>query len=222
MKQRLSNSASTSFKIDHSDLKCFKMLSCGGRKEVYRGEWLGQEAAIAIFVSCYGEICDIDNLVKKEAELLLKLQHPNIVVCYGYSYTHDAPWPASKHKAEPTCYLVLELMEEDLWRPIDKHRRGPLAMSVALDILLQIVEAMVHLHEHNVMHRNLIPGNCLVKRRSIPSSIPQVLDVYYDVKLAGFGSAITVAPGDAKSKQTLNMGAPRWMAPEMMCPLATM
>ena len=142
------------------------------------------------------------------------------MVCYGYSYTHNAPLPASKHGATSAGYLILELMEEDLGRVIDSHMnlRGPFSNSVALDILLQIVEAMVHSHEHNVMHRDLKPGNCLVKRRSIPSSNPQVLDVYYDVKLTDFGSAKTVAPGGAKSKKTANVGTTRWMAPEMVCP----
>ena len=119
LKQRLTietfvsfNSASTSFKIDHLDLKCFEKLSKGGSKKLYRGEWLGQEAAIAMLGSRSGEILDLENLVKREAEFLLKLQHPNIVVCYGYSYTHDAPWPANKQGPTSAGYLVLELMEE--------------------------------------------------------------------------------------------------------------
>ena len=215
-----SNSASDSFEINHLDFKCFAKLSSGAAKKVYRGEWLGQEVAIAILRSRSGEYDDLKDIVKKEAEYLLKLQHPNIVVCYGYSYTHNAPLPASKHGATSAGYLILELMEEDLGRVIDSHMnlRGLFSNSVALDILLQIVEAMVHSHEHNVMHRDLKPGNCLVKRRSIPSSNPQVLDVYYDVKLTDFGSAKTVAPGDAKSKKTANVGTTRWMAPEMVCP----
>ena len=223
LKQRLtietfvsSNSAPISFKINHLDLKCFAKLSRGASKRVYRGDWLGQEAAIAIMVSHP----DLENLVKKEAEFLLKLQHPNIVVCYGYSYALNAPLPASKHGATSAGYLVLELMEEDLGRAIEKHMKlkGRFSNSVALDILLQIVSAMVHSHERNVMHRDLKPGNCLVKRRYIPSSNPQVLDAYYDVKLTDFGSAKTVAPGDAKSEKTANVGTTRWMAPEMVCP----
>jgi len=214
-----SSSAPISFEINHLDLKCIKKLSSGAAKKVYRGEWLGQKVAIAIMGSPSTESLDLENLVKKEAGLLLKLQHPNIVVCYGYSYTHNAPWPASKHEVKTAGYLVLELMEEDLGKAMEKHMNstGLFKIHIGLDILLQIVEAMVYLHEHNIMHRDLKPGNCLVKPRSIPSSNTQVLDVYYDVKLTDFGSARNVDPGDAKSKKTANPGTMRWMAPEMVC-----
>jgi len=208
------------FEINHLYLKCIDKLSSGAAKKVYRGEWLGQKVAIAIMGSRSNESLDLNNLVKKEAGFLLKLQHPNIVVCYGYSYIHNAPWPASKPEGKPAGYLVLELMEEDLGRAMEKHMNsiGPFKIHVGLDILLQIVEAMVHLHKHNIMHRDLKPGNCLVKPRSIPSSNPQLLDVYYDVKLTDFGSARNVDPGDAKSTKTANPGTRLWMAPEMVCP----
>jgi len=227
LKQRLtvetfvsSSSAPISFEINHLDLKCFEKLSSGSAKKVYRGEWLGQKVAIGIMGSPSAESLDLQNLVEKEAGFLLKLQHPNIVVCYGYSYAQKSLWPTSKQGGNPASYLVLELMEEDLGRAMEKHMNltGPFKISVGLDILLQIVEAMVHLHEHDIMHRDLKPGNCLVKPRAIPSSNPQVLDVYYDVKLTDFGSARIVVPGDAKSKKTANRGTLGWMAPEMMRP----
>jgi hypothetical protein len=214
-----SSLAPISFEINHLDLKCIEKLSTGAAKKVYRGEWLGQKVAIAILGSCSAESLDLENLVKKEAGFLLKLQHPNIVVCYGYSHTLNAPWPASKHGFKTTGYLVLELMEEDLGRAMEKHMNstGPFKIPIGLDILLQIVEAMVYLHEHNIMHRDLKPGNCLVKPRSMPSSNTRVLDVYYDVKLTDFGSARNVDLGDAKSKKTANPGTRWWMAPEMVC-----
>lgn len=210
-----SSSDLKSFEINHLDFKCLAKISSGAAKKVYRGEWLGQEVAIAIMGSAR-DIPDLENRVKKEAGILLELQHPNIVPCYGYSYTHNAPLPASKHRPTPAGYLVLELMEEDLGRTMNST--GRFSISVALDILLQIVEAMVHSHEHNIIHRDLKPGNCLVKRRSIPSSNPQVLDVNYDVKLTDFGSAKIVDPGDAKSKKSANRGTTCWVAPEMVRP----
>jgi hypothetical protein len=103
-----------------------------------RGEWLGQKVAIAIMGSPSAESLDLENLVKKEAGFLLKLQHPNIVVCYGYSYTHNAPWPASKHGEKSIGYLVLELMEKNLGRAMEKHMNsiGPFKINVGFDILL--------------------------------------------------------------------------------------
>lgn len=223
MKRRLtiepfvsSSSALKSFEINPLDFKCVAKICSGAAKKVYRGEWLGQEVAIAIMGPACHRISDLENRVKKEARILLELQHPNIVPCYGYSYTHNAPLPASKHRPTPAGYLVLELREGDLGRTMNST--GHFSISVALDNLLQIVEAMVHSHEHNIIHRDLKPGICLVKCRSIPSSNPQVLDVNYDVKLTDFGSAKIVDPGDAKSKKSVNRKTPRWMAPELVHP----
>ena len=196
------------FQIDHLELK-YKSTEClnrGSFKRIYKGEWYGQEVAIAIMV----ENDDLESLVEKEAGFLLELQHPNIVAFYGYSYTRDGRLPGSE---DPTAagYLVMELMEGDLSQAIDRRSRstGPFSISVALDIMLQIVEGMIYLHEQDIMHRDLKPKNCLVKARSAPP------DVYYTVKLTDFGSAREMDTECTSDLFTVRPGTTRWMAPEM-------
>ena len=199
------------FQINHLELKykTTKPLKSGTFKSIYKGEWYGQRVAIAIMV----KIDALECLVEKEAGFLLELQHPNIVAFYGYSYTRDARLPESE---SPTAaaYLVMELMEGDLSEVIESRWRstGPFSISVALDIMLQIVEGMVYLHEQGIMHRDLKPMNCLVKARSAPP------DVYYTVKLTDFGSAREVDTESTSDLFTANPGTTRWMAPEMFAP----
>ena len=196
------------FQMNHLELKykSRKPLNSGTFKSIYRGEWYGQEVAIATMVQKDA----LESLVEREAGFLLELQHPNIVAFYGYSYTCDALLPESE---SPTAaaYLVMELMEGDLSQAIDRRWRsiGAFSISVALDIMLQIVEGMVYLHEQDIMHRDLKPMNCLVKARSASP------DVYYTVKLTDFGSARDVDTEPTSGLYTVNPGTTRWMAPEM-------
>jgi len=197
------------FQIDHLELKykSTKSLNNGAFKTIYRGEWYGQEVAIAIMVA----IDDLEYVVEKEAGFLLELQHPNIVAFYGYSYTRDGRLPESKDTTA-AGYLVMELMEGDLSQAIERRSRstGPFSISVALDIMLQIVEGMIYLHEQGIMHRDLKPKNCLVKARSAPP------DVYYTVKLTDFGSAREMHTECTSDLFTVRPGTTRWMAPEML------
>jgi len=198
------------FQIDHLELKykSTKFLDNGAFKTIYRGQWYGQEVAIAIMVKNVHD--DLEYLVEKEAGFLLELQHPNIVAFYGYSYSCDARLPECEN---PTAagYLVMELMEGDLSQAIRTRWRstGPFSTSVALDIMLQIAEGMVYLHEQGIMHRDLKPMNCLVKARPAPP------DEYYTVKLADFGSAREVDTESTSDLFTVRPGTTRWMAPEM-------
>ena len=197
------------FQINHQELKykSTKPLNRGSFKRIYRGEWYGQEVAIAIMEQNDALEC----LVEKEAGFLLELQHPNIVAFYGYSYSCDARLPETE---SPTAaaFLVMELMEGDLSQAIDRRWRstGPFSISVALDIMLQIVEGMIYLHEQDIMHRDLKPKNCLVKARSAPP------DVYYTVKLTDFGSAREMDTECTSDLFTVRPGTTRWMAPEML------
>ena len=69
-------------------------------------------------------------------------------------------------------YIVIELMESNLRTEIDSckstpGRKIPFDLPVALDIMLQIVEAMVHVHECKVIYRDLKAENCLVKAKRL-------------------------------------------------------
>ncbi|CAK9193755.1 unnamed protein product [Sphagnum troendelagicum] len=112
----------------------------------------------------------------------------------------------------------MELMETDLRRYLDENlNRGrnfgieyPLPLLLAVDIMLQLAEAMNYLHKSGVMHRDPKSNNVLINVvESKESSIfPSV-----QVKLADFG----------ESKLNLNnsrfttrmVGTTRWRAPEV-------
>jgi serine/threonine protein kinase len=104
---------------------------------------------------------------------MLKLQHPNVVDFFGYAFKLDKP-PLSGSDHEPLTaegYLVMELMEggdlrDEIDRLVLKQFGRPFLDDVAVDILLQIVGAMSHMHDCDVLYRDLKAKNCMVRKRS--------------------------------------------------------
>jgi serine/threonine-protein kinase len=98
--------------------------------------------------------------VKKEATILAKLQHPNVLQFIGVASNED------QH------VIVRELMGMDLRRYLHKSipesdlsnspEKPPLKLLEAIDIMLQVAEAMDHLHNEGVIHRYLKAKNVLV------------------------------------------------------------
>ncbi len=130
---------------------------------------------------------------KREARLLASLNHPNIATIHE-----------ELEVAEGAGYLVLEYVPgQTLAEQITK---GPLKLEEALTIALQIAEAVAAAHEHDVIHRDLKPGNIKIT----PEGRVKVLD---------FGLAKTVGGEPSEKLSTTTepgkiIGTPAYMSPE--------
>ena len=179
-------------------------IGAGGMGEVYRARdtRLKRDVAIKVLPEAFAE--DPDRLARfqREAELLATLNHPNIAAVYGLEQT------------DGLTGIVLELVEGNTLA--DVIARGPIAVSDALPIALQIADALEAAHEKGVIHRDLKPAN--VKLR--PDGAVKVLD---------FGLAKALDPasisGDMSQSPTLTspaamtrmgviLGTAAYMSPE--------
>ncbi|MHC4681639.1 MAG: serine/threonine-protein kinase, partial [Planctomycetota bacterium] len=95
----------------------------------------------------------------REARLLASLNHPNIATIYE-----------ELQEAEGVGYLVLEYVPGQTLA--ERVANGPLKQEEALTIALQIAEAVAAAHEHDVIHRDLKPGNIKIT----PDGKVKVLD----------------------------------------------
>jgi eukaryotic-like serine/threonine-protein kinase len=107
-------------------------------------------------------------------------------------------------------YLVMEFLEgRDLGRVLAEE--GPLPAAVAVDLMLQVCEAVAAAHALGIIHRDLKPSNFLLTRAADGSPLVKVLDF-------GIAKAIS-ADGvpDAKLTETHAVfGSPGYMPPEQI------
>ena len=129
----------------------------------------------------------------REARVLASLNHPNIAAIYE-----------ELQEAEGLGYLVLEYVPgQTLAERIAGARLKP---QEALAIAQQIAEAVAAAHEHEVIHRDLKPGNIKIT----PEGKVKVLD---------FGLAKALGAEAADQQSTITepgriIGTPAYMSPE--------
>jgi Tol biopolymer transport system component/predicted Ser/Thr protein kinase len=128
--------------------------------EVYRARdtKLQRDVAIKVLPAAFAQDGERLMRFKREAQVLASLNHPNIGAIYGLE------------EANGQQYLVLEFIEGE---PLDKRlSRGPLPLDDALEIAVQVADALEAAHEKGVIHRDLKPANIMVT----PDGTVKVLD----------------------------------------------
>jgi eukaryotic-like serine/threonine-protein kinase len=125
-------------------------LGAGGMGEVYRARdtRLGREVAIKVLPQHLSSNPDLKARFEREAKAISALSHPHI--CHLYDVGSQSG----------TDYLVMELLEGD---SLNKRvERRPLSLKQALEIGVQIAEALEKAHKSGIVHRDLKPGNIVL------------------------------------------------------------
>jgi serine/threonine-protein kinase len=147
-------------------------LGSGGMGEVYRArdQRLSREVAIKALPEAFTSDPERVSRFEREARLLASLSHPNIAGIHGLEL------------AEGQRYLVLEFVEGETLA--QRLERGALAAPEAADVCRQVAAAGEAAHEAGVVHRDLKPGNVMLK----PDGTAKVLD-FGLAKSGGSGAA---------------------------------
>lgn len=135
-------------------------LGEGGMGEVYRAEdtTLGRDVALKMLPESFASDPERLTRFEREARLLASLSHPNI------AGIHDLI-EDGEHR-----FLVMEVAEgEDL---AERIARGPVPLDQAIDIAIQIAQALEVAHEKGIVHRDLKPANVKIQ----PDGKVKVLD----------------------------------------------
>jgi tRNA A-37 threonylcarbamoyl transferase component Bud32 len=175
-------------------LEILELLGQGGMGAVYQARQPGLDRLVAVKILPpeAGRDPAFAERFAREARAMARLSHPHIVNIYDFGQT------------EGQFYLVMEYVDGVNLR--QAMRAGSVAPKAALDIVMQMCEALQFAHEEGVVHRDIKPENVLLDKRG-------------RVKIADFGLAKLLggeagATGLTGTQQV--MGTLRYMAPEQM------
>jgi serine/threonine protein kinase len=113
------------------------------------------------------------------------------------------------------CELFMEVLDEDLQSFLTRSEEmdPPFSLRDSLEMLLQVAEAVKHLHENSFIHGDLKPGNILLSKLAMPHrDVP-----FYLVKVADFGCAQRFHSSGVATREDFDfkIGSGRYRAPEM-------
>ncbi|RHY31481.1 hypothetical protein DYB32_003457 [Aphanomyces invadans] len=212
---------------------CTRLLARGGYGVVYLGTWKpdkGPAVQVAMKRLLPEKLAHIHNIedFMDEIRLNSRLQHPNIVAFYGYTWTsllnlsmvneymshgdlwtllqqdrrsHALPWNIAAHFR---LNWSVESTAADVARPTDPSA-GLLDVSCQVSkerLLRDVVLALAYLHSQDIIHRDLKAKNVMLG----PS---------YKAKLTDFGTSRSCT-NDGDETMTAEIGTVAWIAPEIL------
>ncbi len=128
-----------------------RKIASGGMADIYLGQdiELERKVAVKILSANYAGDRNFVARFRREAQVLARLDHPNIVDIYDWG------------KFNSYYYIVMEFVEGiSLKELIDK--KGSVEPDTAAKYAVQICDALGAAHDNNLIHRDIKPQNILI------------------------------------------------------------
>jgi serine/threonine protein kinase len=124
---------------------------------------------------------------QREARVVAKLEHPNIVPIYDYSQYENRP------------YLVMKYIEGETLKA--RISNGMIPVEESLQIIETIGNALQYAHDKGVLHRDMKPSNVLISKDN-------------QIYLTDFGLARMAQSSDNTLTTDMMIGTPQYISPE--------
>src|SRR6266496_3600133 len=170
--------------------KLSERIGTGGMGEVYLATDMtaGRKAALKLLPMRFTGDAERLKRFQQEAHAVVGLNHPNILTIYEIGQDH------SIH------YIASELIEGETLR--DRLTRGPMQLSEAVDIAIQVASALAAAHQAGIVHRDIKPENIMLR----PDGYVKVLD-FGIAKLAEQKVSVTIPADEAQLMVETNLGS---------------
>lgn len=174
------------------------LLGSGGMGAVYLASRADKTYNKLVAIKVIHKGIESDRIIqrfRRERQIVASLDHPNIARLLDGGATEDG-----------RPYIVMEYVEGiaiDTWcdqRKLNTRQR--------LQLFLQVCEALHYAHQNLVIHRDIKPGNILVR----PDSTVKLLDF-------GIAKLMTPEPGSAvvdKTATSMRLMTPQYASPEQI------
>jgi serine/threonine protein kinase len=173
-----------------------RVLASGGMGSVYEIEDVGIGRSYVLKTLHRELACEVDlrRQMQREARVLGRLSHPNVVQVFTAGITDD-------ELSLP--FIVMERLRGGSLREV-LRANGCLPMRAAVRVAIDLLDALDQLHELGVVHCDLKPENVFLHATPRGEVIPKLLD---------FGVARVLPRGEAKAKLG---GTVRYSSPEQL------
>jgi tetratricopeptide (TPR) repeat protein/predicted Ser/Thr protein kinase len=168
--------------------RIIKQLGQGGMATVFKAYHpaLDRYVAIKVLHPAFKQDPNFLARFQREARIVARLEHPNIVPIYDFS----------EHEGSP--YLVMRYIEGET---LKSHLKGIVPVGEALAILRPVCHALSYAHEQGVLHRDIKPSNIILTSEG-------------QVFLTDFGLARIAQAGESTLSQDVIVGTPQYISPE--------
>src|SRR5437660_2074381 len=174
---------------DFGDYELLQEMGRGGQGVVYRAHQKSLNRIVALKVIGLGPWTTEAHLkrFRREAEAAASLEHPCIVPIYEVG------------EREGCCYFSMKFVEGGQLDEV--VRRAPISIRQGTELVAKVARTVHYAHEHNILHRDIKPGNILLDQRGEPH-------------LTDFGLARLVETKSTITRTMEVLGTPSYMAPE--------
>ncbi|MDD5449295.1 MAG: protein kinase [Candidatus Omnitrophica bacterium] len=132
--------------------KILREIGKGGMAIVYKALESATQKTVALKVLLPSMI-DASAVERfyREAQCMARLEHPNIIKVFDFGITKG------------NHYFAMEFIDGRTLKSIVKQS-GPLAANEAMDIILQVGQALAYAHGKGMIHRDIKSGNIMVDK----------------------------------------------------------
>ena len=169
--------------------RIIEQLGQGGMATVFKAYHaaLDRYVALKVLHPAFNQDQTFTARFQREARVVAKLEHSNIVPIYDYS----------EHEARP--YLVMKYIEGDTLKA--RLNQGSLKSNEIEDVINSIGSALAYAHRQGILHRDIKPSNVMIATDG-------------SMYLADFGLARIAQAGESTMSSDSIMGTPQYISPE--------
>ncbi len=172
----------------------------GGMGVVYKAKHEMMDRTVAIKMLHAHLVSDAEAIKRfhREAKAVSRIQHPHTTALYDFGMTA---------KRQP--FIVMDYVEGTSLKKLIAHE-GPVALTLAKHIFVQVMEALTCAHREGVIHRDLKPENIMLTTRGNDEAWVEVVD---------FGISYLLATDQSPKISRITKigdvcGSPPYMSPE--------
>jgi len=166
-----------------------EVIGQGGMATVYcaHHERLDRRVAVKILHPAFLSDDNFLQRFNREARIVARLEHPNIVPIYDYD----------EHAGMP--YLVMKFIDGPTLKRL-AFKQG-LSLHETADLLAEIAAALDYAHAQGILHRDMKPSNILIDREG-------------RAYITDFGLARIAQAGESTISHDMMLGTPYYISPE--------